>query len=306
MTYLIPGFLVLILGGAPESGLVRQLTEQGLPVDAQGKSFVKLPGATMPDGLDAAAQRRAIEQVAGPRRSMKHLLRDSVVAPFVLKIDEVSTGEAEEPFRRVDVWYVAHGELKSFSDEEFFEAFVDLAPAKKKSRFPLAGGILTPDELRRRGLRAVDSPQIKQRYCYSTVDLFDRVLISTTRRVVVTIGSESVLVAAVIDRRLTRDADYPNQWRSIEFGKDGQFSLGPPQAYVHSASYTKITRLHDPAGALFIEHHHVFAEPRGWFAGKNLLRSKLPLATQHSVRTLRQKLKSAAARARSDSTPRAK
>jgi len=50
----------------------------------------------------------------------------------------------------------------------------------------------------------------------------------------------------------------------------------------------KITRLAEPAGALFVEQHIVFAEPTGWFGGANLLRSKLPPVVQYAIRTTRQ------------------
>jgi hypothetical protein len=262
---------------------------------ADGKSFVKLPEPTMPDGLDAAAQRRVVEQAAGPRRRAEDLLRKSIVAPFVLQIRDVPAPNGEEPFRRVDVWYVAHGQLEAFFDEALFETLVDLAPAKRRSRLPVARGVLGAEELRRRGLQPTDSPALKERYCYSTIDLFDRVLVSTTRRVAVTIGPDSVLVAAVIDPRFTQDPQYPNLWRPLEIDERGRFTLGAPQPYVHSGSYTKITRFCDAPDALFLEHHYVFAEPRGWFGGRNLLRSKLPLAIQSGVRRLRRQLSSQAA-----------
>ena len=54
-----------------------------------------------------------------------------------------------------------------------------------------------------------------------------------------------------------------------------------------AAFYLKITKLAEPAGALFVEEHVVFAEPTGWFDGANLLRSKLPLVIQNNVRTMR-------------------
>jgi len=44
----------------------------------------------------------------------------------------------------------------------------------------------------------------------------------------------------------------------------------------------------EPAGALFVEQHIVFAEPTGWFGGAKLLRSKLPPVVQYAVRTTRQ------------------
>jgi len=49
----------------------------------------------------------------------------------------------------------------------------------------------------------------------------------------------------------------------------------------------KVTKLAEPAGALFVEQHLIFAEPVDWFDGANLLRSKLPLVVQDRVRSIR-------------------
>ena len=52
----------------------------------------------------------------------------------------------------------------------------------------------------------------------------------------------------------------------------------------------KMTKLHEPAGAIFCEAHVIYAEPHGWFDGANLLRSKLPAAVQTEVRSLRREM----------------
>ena len=67
----------------------------------------------------------------------------------------------------------------------------------------------------------------------------------------------------------------------------GQFEA---LVYSDAALYLKVTRLHEPRGALFGEGHVVFTEPYGWFEGANLLRSKLPPAIQQVVRDLRREL----------------
>lgn len=293
MTTLILPLLLTILTAPPENPAYSQLIEQGVPADLAGKTRVKLPPPSMADGLDAAAQRRMIEEVAGPNRRLDLLLRNTVVAPLILKIDDLPAVEGSDPLRRVDVWYVAYGKLEQFFEEELFAGLVELASGEKKSRLPVTRGVLKEEQLRQRSIQIADAPDRKERYCYGTFDLFDRVLLSTTRRVVATRQAESVLVAAVIDPRFTDDAKYPNAWRAVEMDQQRNFKLGKPQPYVASGSYTKVTRLHDPAGALLIEHHYLFAEPTGWFKGTNQLRAKLPLAVQDSVRKLRQQLRAA-------------
>lgn len=295
MTLPFVPILLVALAAPPENAVFVELVERGLPVDAAGKVRVKLPAPSMADGLDAAAQRRVIEQVAGKERRVEDLVRRAVVAPFVMKIEDVPAEGAPEPVRRVDVWYVAYGRLDHFFEDEFFAGLVQVASSEKKGRYPVASGVLKPEELAQRGLKTADAEDLKERYSYSTVALFDRVLLSSVRRVMVTRGGESIVVAAAMDPRFAKDAEskYPNQWRSIAVDDRGDFTLGDPQAYAGSGSYIKITRLKEPAGALFIEHHQLFAEPNGWFGGKNFLRSKLPLAIQDTVRKLRFQLRAA-------------
>lgn len=270
----------LLAAAMPENAVFEELSTQ-----------VKLPAVTMPDGLDAAAQHERIKQIAGPNRRVKDLTRKSIVAPFVLKIGKRAAGPDEPPVRTVDVWFVAHGSIERFFDETFLEDLAGTVNAGKNDRLPVSKGPIDAEELKRRGLAVEDSENRKERFVYSTFGLFDRVLVSATRRVMVTRGDESVLVATMIDPRFTDDPTHPNRWQKVTWDQQRQPTLGPPQPYVSGGFYTKVTKLADPPGALFIEHHHQFAEPTEWFDGKNLLRSKLPLVVQDAVRKLRRKLR---------------
>ena len=148
------------------------------------------------------------------------------------------------------------------------------------------------------GLASEDTPEQVQRYFYSTFGLFDRVLVSATRRVVITRNAESVLVAATVDPRFSRSAAHPNQWQSVAEERD-ELKLGPPQVYESAGLYAKVTRLAAPPGALFIEYHHAFCEPKEWFGGSALLRSKIPMIAQDAVRKLRRRLADAESREQS-------
>ena len=48
--------------------------------------------------------------------------------------------------------------------------------------------------------------------------------------------------------------------------------------------------MEEPEGALFIECHILFAEPKGWFGGTNQLVAKMPLVVQNQVRNTRTEL----------------
>ncbi len=272
--------------------LFADLIDRGISVDEGGKLHVRLPQPTMADGLSQAEQQKILLQAAG-RRPLEEFTRNAVVAPFSMDIVDVPLPESPTPLRRVDVWYVAYGQLEQLFSEAFLEHLLHQAAAQHKSRYPVGRRILSPDELEARNLRLPpDTPSHKERYLFTATALFDRVLLQTTRHVVVSRSEESLVLAAALAPAFHEDKQYPNQWQSIQVDEQGRFTLGPAQAYVASASYTKVTRLHQPAGALFIEHHHLFAEPQEWFGGKNFLRSKLPLAVQEAVRKLRWHLRS--------------
>ena len=284
-------FLFVALGlvaASPENPVLRQLTEQGVPVG--NGTFVKLPLPSVADHLDAAAQRAILERIAAPHRRVADLMRKSVVSPFVLKLGDVSTSDPKRPFRTIDAWFIAYGRLELFSQEEFLKKLVETAESGKKSRLPFTKGVLKPEEMKQLGLYTEDTPDQMQRFFFSTFDLFDRVLVTVTRRVVVTRYPDSALVAAIIDPRFTRSPAHPNYWQSVSRGDGDPSKLGPPQPYESAGLYAKVTRLKEPAGALVIEYHHVFCEPEAWFSGSHLLTSKIPMLVQDAVRKLRRRL----------------
>ena len=97
-------------------------------------------------------------------------------------------------------------------------------------------------------------------------------------------------IAAIIDPRFSKSAAHPNHWQAVDRNERGESKLGPPQPYESAGLYAKVTRMKEPAGALFIEYHHTFCEPEAWFSGTALLRSKLPMVIQDAVRKLRRRL----------------
>ena len=121
----------------------------------------------------------------------------------------------------------------------------------------------------------------------------DRVQLELTTRAFASRTKDSMLVASKVDRRFTEDEQFPNLWRPINRGADGKSHIGEPAPYEAAASYVKLTRLAEPAGALLVEYHLVFVEPKAWFGGANLLRSKLPMLFQSRARLFRRKLQKA-------------
>ncbi len=284
--------IVLATGqaAAAENPLLDELLQQGVLMS--DGSRIKLPPPTLGDGLDAAGQRAALDRLLTPtKHRYEDLVRRDYQAPFVLDIRAVRTSQNGSPARRVDLCFVAHGDFKTATSEQFLEGLWRSA-AKPNPSDPLAGRsvTLTPADLAKRQLQPDSSPGVEERYVFGTVNLFDRVLVSATQRGTVTRRARAVVVAEKIDARFTKDAEFPNQWQPVTIGDDGKVVLGESQPYTAAGSYGKAIPLADPPGAVFFEFHLVYEEPKGWFGGANLMGSKLPLAVQDQIRTFRRRL----------------
>jgi len=284
--------IVLVTGqpAAIENPLLDELLRQGVLMS--DGSRIKLPPPTLRDGLDAAGQRAVLDRLlAATKHNYEDLVRRDYQAPVVLDIRAVRTSRDESPARRIDLWFVAHGDFKTATSEQFLESLWRSA-AKPDPKDPLAARsvTLTPADLAKRQIRLDPPPGVDERYVFGTVNLFDRVLVSATQRGMLARRPQAVVVAEKIDARFTKDAEYPNQWQSVTIGGDGKVGLGEPQPYSAAGSYGRATPLASPPSALLFEFHLVYEEPKGWFGGANLMGSKLPLAVQDQVRNFRRRL----------------
>jgi hypothetical protein len=258
-----------------------QLTGQGVAIDAD--ETVPLTKPLLADGLDAAAQRKAIESVLGTRYDWSDFTRKSVVSPLLLKIDD-GKRESGQLSRRVDLYFVTYGSLDTLRDDKELQERLNLATAGDSE----AGNqivMLTDAELAERGLSAENTKWIA-----IETTLLNKVRLSITTRNEKTENDDSLLVATLLDPKFAADAKYPNSWSAVTTDDAGRRQVGNSHPYAGLASYMKTTKLAAPAGAIFVEYHVVYSEPEGWFHGANLLRSKLPIVAQELVRKLRRKM----------------
>ena len=259
-----------------QNSLYKSLLENGLDVGAGQKA--KFPAPTMPDGLDAAKQKAIITGLLGGDYTYEDFTRSSVVAPQLLKIRDLKGGDPKAPTRGVDVWFVAHGDFKLLEDDKFLDRLVNAGKGDGK------GKSLTKDDLAKRKIVLKPEDEKREGYGHIEFDFLAKVRLSATGHATWSRNSESVVAAAEIDPRFRDDKEFPNRWRSIDKTAN---KVGDPNPWSGAAMYLKITKLAEPAGALFIEQHIIFAEPTGWFEGAPLLTSKLPIAVQDNVRTMR-------------------
>lgn len=241
----------------------------------------------MADGLDAAGQRAVLEKVAGKRFTVRELTAKGATAPHVYEIRKISKGNADTPREiGVDVSFVAYGSLDTIANRDFLENL------HKKSKDRQIH-ILSAEELSKRKLTAESSKRREERYSHGVFLVLERVELRAALHTVVTRQADSLLASSRIDPRFDKDRDFPNQWRKINMDEEGQRKFGPPQPYPGAGGCLKITRLHEPKGALFVEYHLVYSEPHGWFNGADPLTTKLPAIIQSEVRDFRRELNKA-------------
>jgi hypothetical protein len=258
--------------------LYKAMLDPGLVVGPDVR--VKLPPPTMPDGLAADKQKAVVAQLIGNDYSYEEFTRKSVVAPNLIRIGDAKVPDPKAPVRTVDVYFVAYGDFQATEDEKFLDRLVNTGKGEG------SGKKLTPEQLAKRNIVLKPGDEKREGYGQVEFDFLEKVKLKLTGHAMWSRLPESVVAAAEIDARFRGDAEFPNQWRPIT-REGGQVKVGDPQPYGGAGMYLKITKLAQPAGAMFIEQHVVFAEPTGWFDGANLLRSKLPIAMQTSVRDMR-------------------
>ena len=240
------------------------------------------------DGMTPAAQRQAIESLAAGRYDWDTFTRNSVVSPFILKITG-GENETNHVGRQVDLYFVAYGPLSKLKSENYLQEQLGLASSDSPGDEGGSVKVLKADDLNKRGIPVGQTTEDSRRVAVESTFL-GKVRINLTTNNLRSSSPDSVILASVADARFNGDPEFPNTWCSIVVDDAGNRQLGPPQPYPSLASYAKATQLAEPAGSMFIEYHVAFAEPRDWFHGANLLRSKLPIVAQDMVRKFRRSL----------------
>jgi hypothetical protein len=247
-------------------------------IDVGGEAKLKFPKPTLADGMEKDKQTAAIKALISGKVDYNEFTRNSVVAPQVVTIDTKLPGGAKNaPARSTQVWFVAHGDFKRLEQDEFLDKLVGAGKGTGGK-----GGSVPTADLAKRNINIADPK--REGIGFVEFDFLDKVRLKLTGHAMWSRTGDSVIAAAEIDPRFNGDKDLPNEWRSIDKAAG---KVGPANPWKGAAMYLKITKLHEPEGAVFVEQHIIFNEPDGWFDGKSLLTSKLPLVMQDSVRTFR-------------------
>lgn len=247
-----------------------------------GGANVRLPAPLLTDGLDAEAQRAALLKLAGSERALADLLRDSVTAPFILKVHDARRDDGI--VRLIDIWFVVRGNL----DEIDPRAIAAQASGQSvgAGNMEFKNRLLTAEELKARGRSPLDGRDLSRWFAHVEGRLLDRIEVTATSEAVSSRTADSLVIASRTDPGFNAPGPLANRWKPLGPGADASDLV-----YRGGISYARIDRLRAPEQALIVEVHAAFIEPQAWFQGAPILRSKFAPIAQDQIRRLRRELR---------------
>jgi hypothetical protein len=251
-----------------------------------GRERIRLPEPRLLDGQDASAQRNALREVAGSDRALDDMQRNSITAPYILRVHDVKV--ADSTIRAADLWFVVHADLKQLDPAQ--EAARTDQKEVEAANMWFQTRLLKPTDLDAAGVKPPAlAPGQSIWYSHVHAQLVDRVDFEVTNQVMASQTADSVVIASRTDPSFTKAGPLVNGWKLLAPAAGGK-AEGPAQPYSGGISYAKISRGALVPGALLIEIHVAFAEPEGWFQGAPILRSKFSIVAQDQIRSLRRAL----------------
>ena len=264
--------------------LAGQAADVPKPLEGLCREGVKLGGRTvvfeppvLPDGAPADAEKAALRAVAGSDRDAAELTRDSITAPVVTRTTDLADGGAGV-VRVSKIFFVVRADLDEIDPARLAGGDAEGTAEAGNMKFTT-----------RRLVPAGGAPGGNVWYVHTTGLLLSRIRAESTDRVSAEKGENSWLIVGRTDPKYDGDEASPNLWLAIA-EKGGKREEGKPQPYPGHASYVKVTPLTTVPGALLVETHSAFYEPKPWFDGAPTLRSKIGLVAQDRVRKLRREL----------------
>jgi hypothetical protein len=246
---------------------------------------IAFPQPLLHDGDSPDVERAALRKLAGSDGAVAELLRNSVTAPQILRLRD-EKGTDGTLIRIAELWFAVHAELDEI-DPARLGGRDDQGKPVEAGNMRFTTRRLGDDQLAQRKIERRD-PKLEW-YTHTSGNLLDRIHVESTEHVQGTKAADSWVFAGVTDRRFDDDPEYPNRWDALERGAEKK-ARGAARRFAGGASMTRISRLKSAPGVLLVEGHFAFAEPRAWFDGAPILRSKIALVAQDQIRRLRREL----------------
>lgn len=240
----------------------------------------------MKDNMSQAEQREVLKQVGGKKYSVEDLLNGSISAPHVLEMDREAIDDSAKStmLTTLSLYFVAKGDLEMVADPKFLESLMSIDGRSDEKADPL-----TDEQLQ---AAKIDPTKIaKDQEGMSVVEgtIFDRIHVTGVARSYWTRSGDSIVSAALFDRRFADKGKLAPTWERFERQEDGSMKSAETGKLPGLGAYVKITPIKGADKLLFIEAHGALLEPYSWFQGANLLGSKLPTALRNQVQDIRRR-----------------
>lgn len=290
MISLLIAFALAAPGDVPETEpshdknpVFRSIIAGGLTIAG---SRIELPKPRFRDGDTPDVERATLSSVTGSDKQAAEFLRDSVAAPFVLETKDVKVEGGV--VRRVDLWFAVHSALERIEPKKA-PGSDPLSQTVEAGNMRFTTASVPEESLEALGI-ALGTKDIEyESYMHATARLLDRIGVEVTDHSTASRSERSWLLAARTDPRFDAESKLANRWYPIVRKGAGE-ERGEPERYVGGASYVKISELKSSPGTLVVEGHFAFFEPKAWFDGAPILRSKFGLIAQDRIRALRREL----------------
>jgi hypothetical protein len=112
-------------------------------------------------------------------------------------------------------------------------------------------------------------------------------------------NDQSILAAINYMDKFADDPEFPSVWRKVNKPAGVPTIAEERNAYAGLGGYLKATQLAGRSDAVFVECHLAFAQPDGWFDGRDPLSSKLSFGIRDNVKKFALELKKAALKPKS-------
>lgn len=264
--------------------LLEQITTRGTTFPNGLSVLLKPP--SLDRSMDAATRQDALVSLAGGI-GWDRFSRDSYVAPTEIDLQYVKNNRGERAGHLVHVAFVAHLDFDRLSDPDQVRTLFQ-SDAGDGQREEFFADRATDEQLTRWGIQ---DRRDDTTYHRVHVSLLNRVVVDGWLKVQVVENESDLHIAWLLDPRFAFAERSPtgNRWSPVTQPDDARPDGTATFPYQGLAGYMHVTRLDEPAGSCLIEARFAVHEPTDWFRGSNLLRSKLPLMIQESVRKFRRR-----------------
>ena len=213
----------------------------------------------------------------------KRFSRNSVVAPVAIDVKYLNGADGSRVGHSLHAAFVVHASLETLKDKDLMQQLFANESSSGKTESKSEGQV-SDKVLIERGITKTENTS----FANAEIALLKKVTVRGVLQVQKSESENGIDFAFRLDKRFNDADQTSNAWSRI--GKD-KATLPDWTPYSGAAGYLVVRRLPELESACLIECRVLLHEPKEWFNGSNLLRSKLPLMIQETARSFRRQFK---------------